>query len=156
MLNPKILHNLTWIPAFLIGLCSSVIGAIWLIVHQPWLLDRAANEAILGTTFQQLFSADINQTVPVYLTSLYRFLGLGLLGFGLVICAYVLITFMGTVRARNSLLALLAIIIPALFYLEYTYIPISPFVSFTYGLLILYLVCLWASIQLNRKEKRYL
>jgi len=154
MINPKLLHNLTWIPPFLIGLCGALLGFLWLTVDEPWLLDRAANEAALQTTFTELFSKEINRSLPEYLTTVYRFFGLWILALGMMICAYVLITFMGTRRARNTLLVILGILLAALFYLEYTFIPISPFVILTYGLLVLYLVSLWASLQLNREEKR--
>ena len=127
MINSKLLHNLAWIPTFLIGLCCVVLGILWLTVDEPWLPDRAV----------------------------YRFFGLSVLALGMMICAYVLTTFMGTRRARNTLFVILGILIAALFYLEYMFIPTSSFVILTYGLLILYLVSLSASFLLNRKEKRY-
>lgn len=126
MLNPKLLHNLAWIPAFLIGLCGVILGLLWLILDEPWLLDRAD----------------------------YSFFGLSVFALGMMICAYVLITFMGTRRARNTLFVILGILLAALFYLEYAFIPTSPFVILTCGLLILYLVSLWASFLLNREEKQ--
>ena len=152
-LNSKTLHNLSWIPLFLIGVCAIVLGLSWLLVDAPWLLDKAANEAALQMPFTKLFDADINQTLPDYLTIVYRFFGLWVLGLGSVICTYLLVTFMGTRRSRNSILTVLGIILIILFYLEYTLIPISPFVNLTYGLLALYLVSLWASLKLNREEK---
>lgn len=153
-MNPKLLHNLTWIPPFLIGLSGAVLGILWFTVDEPWLLDRAANEAALQTTFTRLFAEEINRSLPDYLTIVYRFFGLWILALGVMICAYVLVTFMGTRRARNTLLTVLGILMALLFYLEYTFIPISPFVNLTYGLLALYLLSLWATIRLNRVEKR--
>lgn len=152
-MNPKLLHNLTWIPVFLIGVCGAVLGILWFTVDEPWLLDRAANEAALQTTFTRLFAEEINRSLPDYLTIVYRFFGLWILALGVMICAYVLVTFMGTRRARNTLLTVLGILMALLFYLEYTFIPISPFVNLTYGLLALYLLSLWATIRLNREEK---
>ncbi|MFQ6673371.1 MAG: hypothetical protein ACE5GH_01145, partial [Fidelibacterota bacterium] len=114
--------------------------------------DRAANETILQKSFIELFAVDVNRTLPDYLTVVYRFFGLWLLALGILICAYVLVTFMGTPRARNTLLAILGGVLILLFYLEYTTIAISPFVNLTYGLLALYLVSLWATLLLNRLE----
>lgn len=152
-MNPKLLHNLTWIPLFLIGLCGGVLGILWLTVDEPWLLDRAANEAALQTTFTELFAQGINRSLPDYLIIVYRFFGLWLLALGVVVCAYVLITFMGTPRARNTLLIILGMLLVFLFYLEYAYIPVSPFLYLTYGLLALYLVSLWATVRLNKQER---
>ena len=125
MMNPKLLHNLIWIPLFLIGFSGAVLGILWLTVDEPWLVDKMV----------------------------YRFFGLWLLALGVVVCAYVLITFMGTPRARNTLLIILGILLVFLFYLEYTYIPVSPFLYLTYGLLTLYLVSLWATVRLNKQER---
>lgn len=151
-MNQKTLHNLSWIPVFLIGLIAVIMGLLWLIIDEPWLMDRAANEATLGTTFSELFSAQVNQNLPDYLTTIYRFFGLWVLGIGLFICTYVLVTFMGTPKARNSLLAVLGLFLTILFYLAQTRIPISPFIYLIYGFILLYIVSFWASIQLNRSE----
>ncbi|MCH8012721.1 MAG: hypothetical protein IIA61_12355 [Candidatus Marinimicrobia bacterium] len=151
-MNQKNLHNLSWIPVFLIGLIAVIMGLLWLIIDEPWLIDRAANEATLGMTFSELFSAQVNQNLPDYLTTVYRFSGLYVLGSGLFTCAYVLVTFMGTPKARNSLLAVLGLFLIILFYLAQTRIPISPFIYLIYGFILLYIVSFWASVQLNRSE----
>ena len=153
-MNQKNLHNLSWIPVFLMGLIAVIMGLLWLIIDEPWLMDRAANEATLGMTFSELFSAQVNQNLPDYLTTVYRFLGLWVLGIGLLICAYVLVTFMGTPKARNSLLAVLGLFLIILFYLAQTRIPISPFIYLIYGIILLYIVSVWASVQLNRSEPK--
>ncbi|MFQ6608345.1 MAG: hypothetical protein ACE5EE_07395 [Fidelibacterota bacterium] len=153
-MNPKLLHNLSWIPLFLIGLAAVVLGITWMIVDEPWLLDQAANEATLQLSFEELFTGNHNAHLPDYLTTIYRFFGLWVLGIGLLICAYVLVTFMGTRRARNSLLWVLGIFLILVLYLAITRIPISPFLYLIYGLIFLYLVSLWGSINLNRLEPR--
>lgn len=151
-MNPKLLHNLSWIPLFLIGLAAVVLGITWMIVDEPWLLDQAANEATLQISFEELFAGEQNARLPDYLTTIYRFFGLWILGIGLLICSYVLVTFMGTPRARNSILGVLGIFLLLVQYLAITRIPISPFVYLIYGLIFLYFVSLWASISLNRQE----
>ena len=152
-MNPKLLHNLSWIPPFLIGLAAVGLGITWMIVDEPWLLDQAANEATLQLSFQELFTGGQNAHLPDYLTTIYRFVGLWVLGIGMLICTYVLATFMGTPRARNSLLGVLGVLLLLILYLVVTRIPISPFVYLIYGLIFLYLVSLWASLKLNREEK---
>ena len=152
-MNPKLLHNLSWIPMGIIGLSAIVLGVRWMVVQEPWLLDKAANEAALGLTFNELFSADINKNLPDYLLIIYRFFGFWVTGIGLLVTAYILVTFMGTSKARNGLLAVLGPFIFGLLYLGHTKIPISPFIPMIYGLLILYCVSLCASVKLNKLEK---
>lgn len=153
MPNPKLLHNLTFIPPLLIGVCAIALGLAWLLTDEPWLLDREANEALLNTTFAELFSADMNQNLPDYLRLVYRFFGLWVLSIGLLICAYVLVPFMGAARARKALHGVMGVILAALLYLELTFFPVSPFIYLTIGLAILYLISLWASVRLNQVEK---
>ena len=149
-MNPRFLHNFAWIPPFLIGLAAVVLGITWMIVDEPWLLDQAANEATLQLSFEELFAGDENTHLPDYLTTIYRFFGLWVLGIGLLICAYVLVTFMGTPRSRATLLGVLGIFLILILCLAVTRIPLSPFVDLIYGMIFLYLVSLWASIKLNR------
>lgn len=151
-MNPKLLHNLSWMPLFVIGLSAVVLGISWLLAGEPWLNDRAANEAALGMTFDKLFAAEVNATLPDYLTIIYRFFGLWVFTIGVLICSYVLITFMGTTRARNTILVILGVFFIFLLALEYIFIPISPFIFLTYGLIAVYWVSLWASFKLNKKE----
>ncbi|MEE9167761.1 MAG: hypothetical protein V3U24_09940 [Candidatus Neomarinimicrobiota bacterium] len=153
MMDSKLLHNLTWIPLFVIGLFGAVLGVFWLMADEPWLLDRAANESTLGITFSELFETEINQTLPDYIAMVYRFSGLWLLGFGAMVCTYVLITFLGTPRSRNNLLIVLGALFVVLFYMEYTLIARSFFVNLTYGLLALYLISVWATLRLNKEEE---
>lgn len=151
-MNPKLLHNLCWIPLFLIGLSAIVLGLSWMVVDEPWLNDRAANEAMLGLSFNELFSDPTNANLPRYLSTIYRFFGLWVLGIGLLLSAYVLVTFMGTPRARNTVLAVLGPFLVAMLYLGLTRIPISPFIPLMFILVGLYGVSLWASRALNKLE----
>lgn len=138
---------------FLIGLAGAVLGFLLLFLYEPWLLDQAANEAVIQMTFEELLSAEINQNISSYLTALYRFFGLLYIGLGMLICLYVLVTFMGTSRARKGLLIVLGIFFAATFFLEYSLIPTSPLINLTDGLVALYLLSFWATIRLSREEK---
>ena len=56
-----------------------------MIVDEPWLLDKVANEERLEMTFDQLLNHNINQTLPDYLKQIYRFFGLWVIIIGLFI-----------------------------------------------------------------------
>ncbi len=62
-------------PLYLIGLIMIVCGVRWLIHPEPWMLDEVANVERLGMTFDTLFGQEINNTLPDYLTQIYRFFG---------------------------------------------------------------------------------
>ena len=59
--------------SFLIGFSSFLLGLIWLSHPEPWILDRVPNEEILGLSFKELFTSDINKSLPDYLRVVYRF-----------------------------------------------------------------------------------
>ncbi len=52
------------IPLLIIGYTMIVLGIRWMIVDEPWMLDQVANEERLNMTFNQLFSYEINNTLP--------------------------------------------------------------------------------------------
>ena len=60
-MNQKTIHNFIWAPIFLIGVVSLAFGFIWVLHPEPWLLDQPANEALLQTSFNELFSDDANK-----------------------------------------------------------------------------------------------
>jgi len=49
---------------------------------EPWILDQVADEERLQMNFNYLFIIDGNSTLSAYLTQIYRFLGLYVLGIG--------------------------------------------------------------------------
>ena len=52
------------------------LGARWMIVDAPWMLDKVANEERLEMSFDELFQEEINNTLPGYLRLIYQFFGL--------------------------------------------------------------------------------
>ena len=76
------------IPIIVIGLALIILGARWMIVDQPWMLDQVANEERLGITFDQLFNNEINSTLPDYLKQIYRFFGLWVVVIGLFVFGF--------------------------------------------------------------------
>ena len=59
-----------------IAITLIILGLRWMIVDEPWLLDKVANEERLGMSFKELFDNNINQSLPDYLRQIYRFFGL--------------------------------------------------------------------------------
>ena len=50
--HQRIAHNLVWFPIAIIGFVVLLLGLTWFLHPEPWLLDRAPNEALIGTSFQ--------------------------------------------------------------------------------------------------------
>jgi hypothetical protein len=65
-----------------------VLGLRWMLVDEPWMLDKVANEERLKMTFEKLFSEEINDTLPGYLQQIYRFFGLWVSIIGLFIISF--------------------------------------------------------------------
>jgi|TARA_B100000809_G_scaffold70751_1_gene68285 hypothetical protein len=149
LMNQKTIHNLTWIPLFLIGLGSVGLGLGWLIHPEPWILDQAPNEALLQTSFQILFAADINVRLPDYLLVIYRFFGWWVMSIGLLIMTYVHVTRMGTTLARNSILGVLLTILVGVAYMVFNFIPSSPFKVVIYLQSAMWLTSAYYSTQLR-------
>ena len=142
-------HNLVWVPMFLIGLSAFVLGLVYSSVTSPWLLDKKANEILLKVGYETLFTQDINQHLPDYLTLMYRLFGWWLVSVGLLISLYVLVTKMGTRLARNSLHIIIIIILIGTYCIEYVFIPTTPFLWLTHGLAFLILVSIYGSVKLK-------
>ena len=75
-------------PIKILGLIFIVLGLRWMIVDEPWMLDKVANEERLNMTFEKLFSEEINVTLPGYLKQIYRFFGLWVSIIGLFIISF--------------------------------------------------------------------
>ena len=131
-MNQKTIHNFIWAPIFLIGIVSLAFGFIWILHPEPWLLDQPANEALLQTSFNELFSEDVNKFLPSYLIVTYRFLGLWLITIGLLVLSYVKITKLGTKQGRYPIYLTLLITIISMYYLVFKYLPTSPLIPTLY------------------------
>ena len=148
-MNQKHWHNLSWIPAFIIGLGTVGLGISWLSHPEPWILDQPPNEALLQTTFADLFTADINRHLPDYLRMIYRFFGWWVVSIGLLIMTFVKVTRMGTSLARNSILGILLIILIGIYYMVFNFIPTSPFKIAMHILAVLWFISAFASGRLE-------
>ena len=124
-MNQKTIHNLIWIPIFLIGIVSLAFGLIWIFHPEPWLIDQPANEALLQTSFGEIFSYSANKFLPSYLTVIYKFFGLWLITIGLLVMSHVKMTRLGTKQARVLIHLTLLVTLLLMYYLIFKYLPSS-------------------------------
>ena len=75
-------------PLILISISLCISGLRWLVSSEPWMLDQVANEERLQMTFIDLFLIDGNYSLSAYLTQIYRFLGLYVLGIGFSLVSF--------------------------------------------------------------------
>ena len=123
--NKKILFS---IPLITMGIIMIFIGIRWMIVDQPWMLDKAANEERLGMSFDKLFEPSINNTLPGYLKQIYRFFGLWVIIIGLFITSFSRPSIIEYKKIRFTLLFCTGIMIYLGLILAYMLIPSSPFI----------------------------
>ncbi|MFL2983799.1 MAG: hypothetical protein ACJZ12_05345 [Candidatus Neomarinimicrobiota bacterium] len=148
-MDQRTTHNLVWIPIFLIGMIALILGFIWLVHPEPWLVDQDPNEALIQTSFKNLFLHEINNHLSSYLIVLYRFFGLWLITIGFLIMAFVKVTRLGTTSSQGSIYFILSIVLIGLFYLIFTFLPSSPLVPILYLLTILLGCSIYFSRRLN-------
>ena len=135
---------------FIFGLVALILGVVYITIQDPWLLDKEANETLLTVTYNMLFSQSVNQHLPDYLTLMYRFFGWWLVSIGMLILLYVFITKMGTQLARNGLHFATVIVLIGVYCIVLKFIPETPFLWITHGLMFLLFVSIYGSIKLTR------
>ena len=131
-MNQRTIHNFIWVPTFLIGVVVLAFGFIWAFHPEPWLLDKPPNEALLQTTFKNLFLHEINKFLPSYLIVIYRFFGLWLITIGLLVLSYVKVTKLGTKHARYLIHSTLSLTLISMYYLIFKHLPSSPLIPVLY------------------------
>tara|TARA_B100001109_G_C18771147_1_gene430763 strand:- start:112 stop:546 length:435 start_codon:yes stop_codon:yes gene_type:complete len=140
-------NKLYRIPLITIGLIFIIMGLRWMLVDDPWMLDKVANEERLEMTFDKLFSSEINDTLPGYLKQIYRFFGLWVSIIGLFIISFLKEKFIQNSDIRKSLLICTGLTVYSALILAYIWIPSSPFIYLGLGSVILHSI----SIVGNRK-----
>lgn len=130
-------------PIVLIGLVLCISGIRWLISSEPWILDQVANEERLKMSFSDLFSIEGNATLSAYLTQIYRFLGLYVLGIGFLLVSFTSDKFLEIYAFRNRLLTALGLLLLSNLILAYFWIPSSYFIFLMWGAIGLYGVSLF-------------
>jgi hypothetical protein len=114
-----------------------------MLVDEPWMLDKVANEERLNMTFEKLFSEEINDTLPGYLKQIYRFFGLWVSIIGLFIISFSKEKFIESKAFARNLLICIGTMVFSAQVLAYFYIPSSPFIYLGWGSILLYLVSAW-------------
>ena len=137
---------------FIVGLSALALGVVYVTINEPWLLNKEANEKLLGVTYNTLFAQNVNQHLPNYLTLMYRFFGWWVVSIGLLISVYVLVTKMGTQLARNILHVVTVIILTGIYCIEYHFIPETPFLWLTHSIALLFLVSIYGSVKLKQYD----
>ena len=128
------------IPIITLGIIFIILGLRWMLVNEPWMLDKVANEERLNMTFEKLFSEEINDTLPGYLKQIYRFFGLWVSIIGLFIISFSKEKFIENKAFAKNLLICIGTMVFSAQVLAYVYIPSSPFIYLGWGSILLYLV----------------
>ena len=135
-------------PLILISITLCISGIRWLVSSEPWMLDQVANEERLQMTFDDLFIIDGNSTLSAYLTQIYRFLGLYVLGIGFLLLSFTPNTFLDIYIVRKQFLTVLGILLVSNLVLAYIWIPSSHFIYLMWGAIVLYCFSLYNHIRL--------
>jgi hypothetical protein len=135
-------------PLILISITLCISGIRWLMSSEPWILDQVANEERLQMTFDDLFIIDGNSTLSAYLTQIYRFLGLYVLGIGFLLLSFTPKKFLEIYFVRKQFLTVLGILLVSNLVLAYIWIPSSYFIYLMWGAIVLYCFSLYNHIRL--------
>ena len=120
------------------------LGARWMIVDEPWMLDKVANEERLEMSFDELFQEEINNTLPGYLRQIYQFFGLWVGVIGLFTFLFARTSLTNISKVRISLLICIGTMILFGTIMAHMLIPSSPFVYLAWGLVMLYSISFYA------------
>lgn len=134
-------------PLILISIALCISGIRWLISSEPWILDQIANEERLQITFIDLFLIDGNSTLSAYLTQIYRFLGLYVLGIGFILLSFTSNKFLEISSFRQRFLTVLGILLISNLALAYVWIPSSHFIYIMWGAIGLYAFSLYKHLK---------
>ena len=136
-------------PIKILGLIFIVLGLRWMLVDEPWMLDKVANEERLNMTFDQLFNEEINQTLPGYLKQIYRFFGLWVSIIGIFIVSFAKTKFIENKAFARNLLICIGLMVISAQTMAYMLIPSSPFIYLGWGSILMFLVSLWGYRKLS-------
>ncbi len=132
------------IPLLIMGITMIFLGARWMIVDEPWMLDKVANEERLEMSFDELFEPEINNTLPGYLRQIYRFFGLWVGTIGLFIFLFSRTSLTNNSKVRISLLICVGLMVLSGTIMAHMLIPSSPFIYLAWALVILYSISMYA------------
>ena len=137
------------IPIVTLGIIFIILGLRWMLVNEPWMLDKVANEERLNMTFDQLFNEEINETLPGYLKQIYRFFGLWVSIIGLFIVSFTKTKFIENKAFAKNLLICIGTMVISAQAMAYFLIPSSPFIYLGWGSILMFLASLWGYRKLS-------
>tara|TARA_B100001248_G_scaffold161254_1_gene121651 strand:+ start:3119 stop:3628 length:510 start_codon:yes stop_codon:yes gene_type:complete len=147
--SPTMTKKIFLTPIVILGIIFIVLGLRWMLVDEPWMLDKVANEERLNMTFDQLFNEEINETLPGYLKQIYRFFGLWVCIIGLFIVSFAKTKFIENKAFARNLLICIGLMVISAQTMAYFLIPSSPFIFLGWGSILMFLVSLWAYRKLS-------
>ena len=139
-------------PLVILGYIFFILGIRWLIVDEPWMLDQVANEERLNMTFTELLSVDENFTLSGYLTQIYRFLGLYVVGIGMFLLAFSSEKTLKISFVRTRIYCVLGSLLIVNLIVAYNWIPSSHFIYVMWAALFLFIISLYAHINISWNE----
>ena len=147
--SPTMTKKIFLTPIVILGIIFIVLGLRWMLVDEPWMLDKVANEERLNMTFDQLLNEEINETLPGYLKQIYRFFGLWVCIIGLFIVSFAKTKFIENKAFARNLLICIGLMVISAQTMAYFLIPSSPFIFLGWGSILMFLVSLWAYRKLS-------
>ena len=140
------------IPLVLISYSLIISGIRWMVSDEPWMLDQVANEERLNMTFKDLLSFEQNFTLSGYLTQIYRFLGLYVVGIGMFLLAFSSEKVLKISSVRTRIYCVLGSLLVVNLIVAYNWIPSSHFIYVMWAALFLFVVSLYAHINISWNE----
>ena len=141
------------IPLVLISYSLIISGIRWMVSDEPWMLDQVANEERLNMTFKDLLSFEQNFTLSGYLTQIYRFLCLYVVGIGMFLLAFSSEKVLKISSVRTRIYCVLGSLLVVNLIVAYNWIPSSHFIYVMWAALFLFVVSLYAHINISWNEK---
>jgi len=132
-----------------IAITLIILGLRWMIVDEPWLLDKVANEERLGMSFKELFDNNINQSLPDYLRQIYRFFGLWIIIIGFFVLGLSSSSMIENSKIRIILLACVGVMSYSGLLLAIIWIPKSPFVYLGCSMVAIHVLTFYSHIKIS-------
>ena len=148
-MSRKILVKTLSYPLLTSGVIMIILGIRWIFNPEPWLLDEIANVDKLGISFNNLFEAEINKTLPDYLKQIYEFFGLWVVIIGLFITNYSLPKKIIKKDIAVPLLSIFFFLVISGLFFGYKLIPNSHFIYLGWIQMIAFLISLLSFYKLE-------
>ena len=139
-------------PLLIIGISLILLGARWMLVNEPWMLDEVANVERLQMTFNELFEPEINNTLPGYLRQIYRFFGFWVIIIGLFITLFSSPEMLKNKLIAKRILFILGIMLSIGAILGYTLIPSSHFIYLIWIKIFMYIVSIYGYLGIKYEK----